>query len=306
MPNKKLKEQIAVGVLIALAAGLMALLTRRGNMNPGSYVSPNIASRPTPATAGAALGFDRNDYPGDGALAELRRTFSFSSFWLNSPPGEKSNSWTGKRRVLEQNDFGFVVLFNGRGSKELKSTARAVELGASDARAAAESAAREGFRPGTIIFLDQEEGGRMLPGQKAYIYDWVDGVNSAGFRAGIYCSGMAVKDGGEEIVTARDIQENAHGRAIVFWIYNDACPPSPGCVHAPSVPAPSASGFESAAVWQFAQSPRRGEYTARCAAAYDADGNCYPPGASGAGRMNLDLDSATTSDPSSAPSSARQ
>ena len=36
----------------------------------------------------------------------------------------------------------------------------------------------------------------MLPEQKAYIYAWVDGVAAAGFRAGVYCSGIAAKEGG--------------------------------------------------------------------------------------------------------------
>ena len=31
----------------------------------------------------------------------------------------------------------------------------------------------------------------MLPEQKAYIFAWVDAVIAAGFRAGIYCSGIA-------------------------------------------------------------------------------------------------------------------
>ena len=36
------------------------------------------------------LGFDANDYPGDDALPGLRRTFTFSGYWLNAPPGAKS------------------------------------------------------------------------------------------------------------------------------------------------------------------------------------------------------------------------
>ena len=104
------------------------------------------------------------------------------------------------------------------------------KLGKSDAQAAIAAARREGFPAGTIIFLDQEEGGRMLPEQKAYIYAWVDGVTAAGFRAGIYCSGIAAKeDGGVTVVTADDIRQNAGGRKIVYWVANDACPPSPGC-----------------------------------------------------------------------------
>ncbi len=47
------------------------------------------------------LGFDRNQYPGDENLASLHRTFSFTGYWLNNPPGEKSNSWTGKRKLID-------------------------------------------------------------------------------------------------------------------------------------------------------------------------------------------------------------
>jgi len=106
------------------------------------------------------------------------------------------------------------VLFNGRLYAELKSVTNAKKLGNSDARAAASAARREDFPAHTIIFLDQEQGGRMLPEQKAYIYAWVDGVTTAGFRAGIYCSGIPNKDD-ENIVTAEDIRQSAgEGRSF--------------------------------------------------------------------------------------------
>src|ERR1700683_5682911 len=59
------------------------------------------------------LGFDANDYPGDAALPDLRRTFVFSGYWLNVPPGAKTNPWVGKPDVLLKNDFGFLWLFKG-------------------------------------------------------------------------------------------------------------------------------------------------------------------------------------------------
>ena len=46
----------------------------------------------------------------------------------------------------------------------------------------------------------------MLPEQKAYIYAWVDGVIAAGFRAGMYCSGIPAADDGN-VVTAKDIRD---------------------------------------------------------------------------------------------------
>src|ERR1700693_2617034 len=150
------------------------------------------------ANATAYLGFDRNNYPGDQSLKILRQTFSYTGYWLNPPPSATTNTWSGKRRTLQSAGFGFLVLFNGRLFNELKSVLYATKLGKSDALAAVAAAQREGFPARTIIFLDQEQGGRMLPEQKAYIYAWVDGVTAGGFFAGIYCSGIsAQKEGGE-------------------------------------------------------------------------------------------------------------
>ena len=127
------------------------------------------------------LGFDRNNYPGDQNLKVLRETFSYTGFWLNHPPSARTNTWSGKRKTLQSAGFGFLVLFNGRLFNELKSVSYASKLGKSDAQAAAAAARREGFPARTVIFLDQEQGGRMLPEQKAYIYAWVDGVTAGGF-----------------------------------------------------------------------------------------------------------------------------
>lgn len=251
-------------------------------------------------TPPAYLGFDRNDYPGNGALEMLRKTFSFSGYWLNAPPGEISSSWQSKRAILSAKGFGFLVLFNGRLDREIKPRSNANALGARDAAAAVAAAKKEGFPAGTIIFLDQEEGGRMLPEQRSYVYAWVDGVNTAGFRAGIYCSGIPVKEaGGTSVTTAMDLRDNAGGRKIIFFVYNDQCPPSTGCVFPGSPPSPSRSGIPFAAIWQFAQSPRRRALTASCPSHYDADGNCYAPLLQKTDRVHLDLDSATSPDPSS-------
>jgi hypothetical protein len=241
------------------------------------------------------LGFDRNEYPGDRDLAALRRTFSYTGYWLNVPPGAKSNTWTGKRKVVQAAGFGFLVLFNGRLDAQLKKVRDAGELGREDAAGAVDAAKREGFPAGTVIFLDQEEGGRMLPEQKAYIYAWVDGVSASGFRAGIYASGIAASEGhGVTVITAEDIRQNAGGRNIVYWVTNDACPPSPGCAFPKRAPAPSESGVGFAEVWQFAQTPKRRDVASGCPANYDRDGSCYAPGS----RIFVDVNSASEEDPS--------
>ena len=241
------------------------------------------------------LGFDRNDYPGDDHLKELHKTFAYAGYWLNNPPGATTNSWAGKRSRLEAAGFGFLVLFNGRLYRELK--AHAAELGARDARAAVAAARREGFPGHTIIFLDQEEGGRLLPEQKAYLFAWIDGVAHAGFRAGVYCSGIAAKEAsGASVVTAEDIRQNAASRRIVYWVTNDACPPSPGCTLGTRPPLPPESGVEFADVWQFAQSPRRKDVASNCRG-YDSDGSCYVSGRADE-QIHVDLNAATSADPS--------
>ncbi len=253
----------------------------------------------TPSSAPARLGFDRNEYPGDENLKPLRETFSYAGFWLNRPPGENTNSWSGKRRALESAGFGFLVLFNGRLFANLRTVSNASHLGAEDARAATAAAQREGFPAGTLIFLDQEEGGRMLPEQKAYIFAWVDAVAAAGFRAGIYCSGIvATETGGLRIITAEDIHQSAAGRKIAYWVTNDACPPSPGCAFPRNPPHPAASAIDFAEVWQFAQSPKRRDVASGCPKNYRRDGNCYPPGIDPARHLHVDVNSAATADPS--------
>ena len=242
------------------------------------------------------LGFDRNDYPGDANLKTLRQTFSYAGYWLNNPPGESSNSWEGHRAAVEAAGFGFAVLFNGRLYADLKSVTNAMRLGQSDAQAAIRAARREGFPGATIIFLDQEQGGRMLPEQKAYIFAWVDGLSVAGFRAGIYCSGIPAPDG-SNVVTAKDIHEHAGRREIVYWAFNDACPPAPGCAFPRQPPSPAQSGVGFAEAWQFAQSPRRKDVAAHCTN-YSRDGKCYPLGATAEQALYVDLNTATSPDPS--------
>jgi hypothetical protein len=210
------------------------------------------------------------------------------------------NTWQGKRAVITSEGFGFLVLFNGRLDRALKSVANARALGVRDSQNAVRSAQKEGFPPGTVIFLDQEEGGRMLPEQRAYVYAWIDGVNAAGYRSGVYCSGMpALEEAGITIVTANDLRDQAGGRKISFFVYNDACPPSTGCVFPGNPPPPERSGVSFASIWQFAQSPRRREVTATCPSQYGSDGNCYAPSFHPKDGMYIDLDSATSSDPSS-------
>ncbi len=244
------------------------------------------------------LGFDRDVYPGDAAIPILRNTFSFTGYWLSPPPGEKTNTWTGKREFVRKLGFGFLALYRGRDSPEFKNESDATVKGSLDAQIAATTAKKEHFPSGTIIFLDVEEGGRLSPAYHAYLHAWEDVLKHSDYRAGVYCSGMPAKEpGGVTILTADDIRDHAASHQFVFFVYNDACPPSPGCSFPPKSPPPSASGVSYARAWQFAQSPRRKEFAANCPPGYHPNGNCYAPGDKSFA-WDLDVDTASSADPS--------
>ena len=264
---------------------------------------------PPAAPAQNFLGFDANEYPGDDLLPALRKQFAFTGYWLNNPPGADHNPWFGKREILLRNGFGFLVVFNGRLDKEILKSQRTgkkpAAFAAEDATAAVSAARREGFPPATILFLDQEEGGRMLPEQADYLLGWTEAVAHSDYLPGVYASGQPVSDGrGSDgkpvtITTIQDIREHVaagHLHQVAFWVAQDACPPAPGCVVNPAQPpAPDLSGTLDAGAWQFAQSPRRRSITQACAATYNRDGNCYAPGLT---QYQLDLSSSSSPDPS--------
>jgi hypothetical protein len=256
------------------------------------------------------LGFDKNDYPGDSALGALRESFQYTSYWLNNPPGLDHNPWAGKRSLIKQKDFGFLVLFNGRLHNELQAK-DATALGKKDGNAAVDSAIREGFPRDIRIFLDQEEGARLLPDQAAYVFTWIDAVRRRGARAGVYCSAIDVAERNGQINTAESILQlegeklKSKRMSLAFsdvklWVANDQCPPAPGCTLAnlqPSLGAPSIDRHQIA-VWQYAQSPRRAQFSSSCPKNAASDGNCYAPQLPHNPESFIDLDVATSPNPS--------
>lgn len=274
-----------------------------------AHAQQSPRAKPAAPSARNYIGFDANDYPGDDLLPALHKQFSFTGFWLTNPPGADHNPWVGKRDILMRNGFGFLVVANGRLDKEIltsqKSGKSPAAFGREDAAAAVAAAQREGFPPHTILFLDQEEGGRMLPEQAGYLLAWTEAVARSSYRAGLYASGQPVPDGeGADgrpvtITTIQDIRARVsagHLHEIAFWAAQDACPPAPGCVvQAAHPPAPELRGTLDATAWQYAQSPRRKSITQACGATYNRDGNCY---ALGLEKFRLDLNVSATPDPS--------
>ena len=229
---------------------------------------PSVADQPL-APARAYLGFDRNDYPGDAALPELRLNFDFTGYWLTNPPAQPTTTpGSAIATCLARAGFGFLIVANGRLDAELIRAAKQgnspAALGRADAADAVAAARREGFPAGAIIFLDQEEGGRLLPDTAKYLFAWTEAVAHSAYLPGVYASGQPADDGpgpnGKTvfITTIQDIRARVaagHLHPIAFWVAQDACPPAPGCVLQP--PPAELSGTPDAAAWQYAQSPRR-------------------------------------------------
>ena len=284
--------------ILATSLPALLLLAVAGCAQP---TPPTPVTHTLSSTTQNPIGFDSNDYPGDDALPALRRHFAFAGYWLTNPPGERQNGWRGKRDALLHNNFGFLVLANGKFDAEIKKAKRSgttpAALGKKDAAAAVAAAQREHFPAHTILFLDQEEGGRLNADQSGYLLAWTEAVAHSGYLPGVYASGQPVDDSpGKTITTVQDIREQVaaqHLSTIAFWIYQDACPPANGCTMQP--PPLASNGTPDVAAWQYAQSPRRKENTAACSKTYAADGNCYAPDLPD---IMLDLSVAASSDPS--------
>jgi len=299
---------LKAGLNLVLAGAIATCGCSHGSSAPAATSANQPAAgaqssaKSAPSQPGEPIvGFDRNDYPGDDTMSAMRKVFSFTGYWLTNPPGENANTWTGKRELLHSQGWGFLVLANGKLDAEIlkakKSGRSPAALGKSDAGNAVAAAKREGFPAQTIIFLDQEEGGRLLDEQAEYLLAWTEAVAGSSYRPGVYASGQRVQDDpGVWIDTIEDIRarvkkDGLHDVAIFNAL--DQCPPSPGCtLHAKPL---SAAPDLNLTAWQYSQSPRRPEITQSCGATYATDGNCYAPGFP---KVFLDMDASNSADPS--------
>lgn len=291
--------RIACGLLLSFS---LAASCGCSQTTPGPNTTTPAAAQVTPAEplAKQYVGFDRNEYPGDAAMQQLRKSFVFAGYWLTPPPGAPVNEWKGKRELLKKQGWGFLLLANGRFEREIVKAQKAgtppEALGQRDAAAAVASAKAEGFKAKAILFLDQEEGGRLTDVQAKYLLAWTEAVATSGYRPGVYASGALVQDDpGQWIDTIRDIRDRVKKgqlHEVAMFDAQDACPPAPGCTL--KAKPLSEAGEPNLVAWQYSQSPRRPSITQSCAATYTAN-QCvvqdFP-------KLYLDMDVATSADPS--------
>jgi Domain of unknown function (DUF1906) len=305
--------------VLVCAAGLMmasgcsrnsstgAVSASAGDATPAAAVQPKAGvadpavGAAVGATSGGFVGFDRNEYPGDDTMAAMKKQFAFVGYWLTVPPGAMFNQWVGKRELLKQQGWGFLLLADGKFEAQILKAQKAgtspADLGRKDAVVAIAAAKSEGFPKRAIVFLDQEEGGRLTDVQAAYLLAWTEAVATSDYRPGVYASGQRVQDDpGVWIDTIEDIRNRVKKgglHEVAIFDTQDQCPPSNGCTVQPR--PISEAGEPDLIAWQYSQSPRRPEITQSCAKTYAADGNCY---ATGFPKVFLDMDVAKSEDPS--------
>lgn len=223
-------------------------------------------------------GFDCGSYPGDAAVtawAHGGSPFSFIGFYLDAPchTTKSFKTWSGKRAFLETLGWGFLLVYVGRQVSGCGSGSLKASIGTSDGKEAVAKAKAEGFRTGTVLFLDIEPFDGAVPaGMQAYASTWLDAVLADGtYEPGFYCHGKNAIDL-HAIGEGRFAAAGRPAGAPRFWITRV----KPSFDIATSIP--SDSGISFADVWQ---------------------GNIDIKGVSFAGiSLDIDLNVATSANPS--------
>jgi hypothetical protein len=140
-------------------------------------------------------GFDAAVYPGLPAMNWLRAhsNLVWCGYYLSPAPNlyPPALSWSGKRRELAAH-WGLAPIYVGQQinvtAQDDFSAVLTVAQGLIDGRQAADNARRDGFPPGTCLFLDWENGGTLSQAALRYAGAWFAAVHGSGFMPGVYCS----------------------------------------------------------------------------------------------------------------------
>ena len=217
------------------------------------------------AEGGTFLGFDTHTYPGDSKMRAWRNApnapYSWVGYYLPAAPCHKATTWSGKRQTLIDMGWGLAIVYVGqqtwgRTPRPLSAAQQArlekrgvtcnadflsVERGQRDGLDAIRRASREGFPPGSVVFLDIERMERIPQRMRDYYRSWVATVlQQGGFRPGIYVhshNAPQVYADVKALFDAAGIREEPR-----FWIASarDFSPDK----------MPSDVGHEFAGVWQ--------------------------------------------------------
>lgn len=212
-------------------------------------------------------GFDRSDYPGFPVMMWLRvnTNLRWCGFYLPSP-SHRASSWTGRRAELAAMGWGFACVYVGQQTMGPGSHNATAAQGTNDGADCCAKMKAEGFAPGSFVYLDLENPDPVH--QSAYVAAWIDAVVAGGYGPGVYTSFLDAP----QIAALR--------RGVRIWSFKVKTV-QPHRVYGYASPAFDPAGASPvASVWQYEDAA-----IISCAAA---------PG----GTLLVDLNSATTTDPS--------
>lgn len=256
--------------LLSLLVVFMVSVMSCGVFSSASAANASKSIMPYSTASGCYRGFDLSIYPGDTAMSHFWNStpFSFTGFYLAPAPLHSNTSWMAKRSYLENLGYGILIIYVGRQSYSSNLT---YAQGETDGANAAALASNAGFsKKYTRVFLDIETGGTLSSSFTNYIKGWIDYVSiDTIYHAGIYCSYSKTAD---QIKSLDSYAGNA-----TYYVFNINEPPSPGNTTSTGSLTPASSKVSYASVWQ-----------------YNQNGSQTYNGST----LNVDLDLATTSNPS--------
>ena len=217
-------------------------------------------------------GFDRSDFPGLPATHWLiqNTNLKWCGFYLGPAPSHPYSSWMEQRIPLMAQGWGLAPIYVGQqevgpGSREVT-----VARGDVDGKDAAALMEQAGFPKGSYVYLDLENGPPLTIQQRGYVSAWSTSLEANGYKTGVYCSFLFAEDTAKMLPSARIWAfhvKTVDRHRVSGKVFSNA--------------APGACGFPGAFIWQ-----------------YDDEALIECP-LSVAGVLLVDLDVASTADPSS-------
>lgn len=156
-------------------------------------VAPRLRDVMPEAVVTRAAGFDTGSYPGDAAITTWAATspYAFVGFYFDAPCHTTSTfkTWSGKRAFIQKAGLGLAVVYVGLQQDGCGKTKLSRTNGVTHGLDAIAKSMAEGFRPGTIVFLDVEQfSGTLSTPMEDYIRGWIGALLDNGSIApGIYC-----------------------------------------------------------------------------------------------------------------------
>lgn len=200
------------------------------------------------------LGFDRNAMPTPDQMDSLRvvnSSLSWCGYYLAPAPMHSDTSWMGNRANLLANGWLPVPVFLPTPPATIIHTGGAgASGGAAEATLALHLAEGEGFPAGTFIYLDLESGDALSQDGEEYVAQWVQTLDDAGYKAGIYCSYLLAP----QIAKVVDgLNSTPDVRIWAFHVKTTAKHTLVPNLAAITPADPAGSGAPQASMWQFEQ-----------------------------------------------------